>query len=595
MSAVVETLTGASSGPRIQVLSEAVVNQISAGEVIDRPASVVRELVDNAIDAGATEIAIEIEEGGRRLIRVTDNGYGLCREDLLLAFQNHATSKVRTEKDLNCITTFGFRGEALASIAAVARVEMRSRVDDATVGYQIRVEAGKIVGVEPSTRGKGTDITVRNIFFNTPARRKFLKTGTTEEAKVKSWVIQSSIPNPNVSYKLIVDGKCTLSIPKAKNFIDRAREFISGSISEFSHQHHDILVSGLIGHPGAATSKSTNLLILVNRRVVKDSLIVKAVREGFSSMLKGPEVPVGVVSIELPISLVDINVHPQKSEVRFVSSGEVFVAVRDAIIAAVNSMHAPINLSPNFEAQSYRIQEPAPNFYSHDDIQPLRPVVGNQLPSMFSFNNQVTPSRQENPNISFKYSDLKFIGQIFKCYLLCEYEDEFVVIDMHAAHERINYNKIRTQFRKRAISEQRLVTPVIVPLTIEGHSRIKEISSGLVAWGFDVELFGENDVVVRSAPSFINITEIRSLIISLSEEPVNSLLGKSVDQEIDRIAAKIACHGSIRSGKLMQREEAYSLLSQMDEAELSGACPHGRPVAVKFSSTDIEKWFGRDR
>jgi DNA mismatch repair protein MutL len=596
-----ETVQNETEGNEIRLLPDEVINQISAGEVIERPASVVRELLDNSVDAGATEIVIDIEEGGRRLIRVSDNGKGLKREDLVLAFQNHATSKLRDAKDLSAINTFGFRGEALSSIAAISRVEMKSRHRNSNSGDQIKIEGGKILGIEPAARSVGTEVVCRALFFNTPARRKFLKSGTTEEAKIKGWVIQSAIPNYKVAYKLSFDNKVVLSLPAVNSLLERAQSFLRGAIFEVGHSHNGIRVSGLVGHPGSASSRASNLVIVVNKRVIKDAQIVKGIREGFSSMLKGPEIPIGIISIELPPSQVDVNVHPQKSEVRFVNSGEIFVAVRDGVSKAIGLVSAPISTIQETATPSVNspITTGSPTIsYGLGSFS----KISTPVPTQFAYQNPlnfIASARVEANQINlcepFKYSELRFIGQLMKCYLLCEYRGEFVVVDMHAAHERINYNKIRDQFRSKRVQEQRLLTPVVVTLNPEQHQNLKSSFEALRGWGFDIEEFGEGEVIVRSTPVFIPTEAVPEIITALAEESEQALIGKAVDAEIDRIAARLACHGSIRSGRILTTDEAYALFKDLDAAEIAGACPHGRPVAARFRESDIEKWFGRDR
>jgi len=576
-------------------LPDEVINQISAGEVIERPASVVRELLDNSIDAGATEVVIEVEEGGRRSIKVSDNGKGLRREDLILAFQNHATSKLRSAADLSSIQTFGFRGEALSSIAAIARVEMRSRLRTSDAGNSIRIEGGQILGIEPVAKGIGTEVNVKALFFNTPARRKFLKTGTTEEAKIKQWVVQSAIPNFTVSYKLFIDGKCAINLPPAASLLERAGSFLKGSVSEVYSVHNDIKVTGLIGHPGAATSKASNLVILVNKRVIKDNQIVRAIREGFDSMLKGAEVPIGIVALELPPAQVDVNVHPQKSEVRFVNAGDIFIAVRDAVRRAVSSVRAPIQVEPG-QASSERYD----TLVRSPEI-PFRALSVGSLPSTISYQSnlplmgeQVVKS-EGTPESPFVYSKLRYIGQLLKCYLLCEFEEEFFVVDMHAAHERINYNRIRQNFRDKNVAEQRLLTPVIVEVSPEQFEIINASVSEFNRWGFDIESFGDSSFILRSSPPFIDHGEVRIAFLEMASEQAQRVDSNSLEEKIDRIAARLACHSSIRSGHVISPEAVYSLFSQLDGAISAGACPHGRPIAARFKETDIEKWFGRDR
>jgi DNA mismatch repair protein MutL len=594
----------------IRLLPDEVVNQISAGEVIERPASVVRELVDNAIDAGATEIVIEVEEGGRRAIKVADNGKGLNKSDLVLAFQNHATSKLRDASDLAKISTFGFRGEALASIAAISKVEMRSRSRSSDTGNSLKIEGGQIVSIDPITKNIGTEVIAKNIFFNTPARRKFLKSGATEEAKIKQWIIQSAVPNNQVAYKLIVDGKIALNIPVASDFLDRARDFLKGELAQIDYQVGAIRVQGYVGHPGSASSKASNLLTLVNKRVIRDAQITKAVREGFSNMLKGFEVPVGIISIDMPPALVDVNVHPQKSEVRFVNSGEVFVAVRDGIQKTINLMKNPVQVEFSREQTIAAREVPTTYLASSNNSSANNSSAMSMVQPRLSLNPTSSISYSYRDNIDrftssagaiatktgqFRYCELKYIGQLMKCYLLTEYESQFVIVDMHAAHERVNFNLIKEQMSSRLVAKQILLLPEVVALTPESRNGYERWRVNLDELGFETEPFGELEILIRTVPTVLRDANPGAVVLELLSEGAELFSASAVSEVVDKVAARLACHGSIRSGKIISPEEAYSLFAALDRAESAGACPHGRPVAARFKEQDVERWFGRDR
>lgn len=610
--------------PRIKVLPETIVNQISAGEVVDRPASVVRELLDNALDAGADDILISVEDGGRRSIRIVDNGSGMSKDDALLAFENHATSKITSVKDLAAIQTFGFRGEALASIASIAKVQLRSRTRDSDIGISINIEGGKIVKFEETSCNVGTEIIVSSLFFNTPARRKFLKKPETEEARIKQWIIQSAISNFSVRYRFQANRREQLNLPVCTSLIERARAFIKGSIEVVSWEKGEIKIHGLIGHPGSATTNTSSFVLIVNKRVVKDNALLKAVREGFQSTLKSYESPVGIVSIVLPYSQVDVNVHPQKSEVRFLSPGEIYVNLRDAIINSVRSFNRPISISPiSYErdianakeaispeqsTQSVIIRDDS-STYQHQD----RLNLATKVAPMAEFNYQngsrdnteilSSNSLSQDDNTSdqvqtlpkFRYADLKYIGQLMECYLVCEHNELFYLIDMHAAHERCNYNRIRNGFIKQDVSQQLLLVPVVVTLDDESLQNVMENRDTLNRLGFEIEEFGSQEIIVRSTPSFIPANEVKSLFSELARQQLDLPTSTVVSDQLDRIAARIACHSSIRSGKIMSKDEVYALFDQLDVATISSACPHGRPVIVSFTQSTVEKWFGRDR
>ena len=325
---------------KIKVLSDVVINQIAAGEVVERPASVVRELVDNAVDAGATDIFIALESGGHNRIRVRDNGCGMTRDEALLAFERHATSKVTSIDDLNTLTTMGFRGEALASIAAVSKIKLTTRSKEAGIGTAVTFRGGKVVDVQAVAWNEGTEMEVEHLFFNTPARRKFLKSPRSEVSRIRSWVAHSALSRPHVRYRLVSDGDEILNLQA------RGAHVFPGDLTPISLREGGVKVQGMIGHPGQALSDASGFVILINGRLVSDKIILRAAREGYDSMLKDREFPVGYLSLTMPPEYVDVNVHPQKSEVRFRHPDQVFAVVRGAVLAGVRSIKRPLMSAP---------------------------------------------------------------------------------------------------------------------------------------------------------------------------------------------------------------------------------------------------------
>lgn len=617
---------------KIKVLPDTVVNRIAAGEVVERPASVVRELVENSIDAGATDVLVSLVQGGHSLITVTDNGSGMARDDALLAFERHATSKIADADDLQSITTLGFRGEALPSIASVSKVRLRTRPSDREIGTELQIQGGAVKAVADTPGAVGTEIEVKHLFFNTPARRKFLKQPKTEELRVKGWLTATALAHPQVRVRLFCDQREVLNLPARATMKERALSVIRGSSVPFDTVQgagaQRIHLSGLVAHPSLAQADAAALIVLVNGRVISDRGILKAVREGFLSTLKEREFPVGVIAIELDASKVDVNVHPQKSEVRFSDPRQVFEAVRVAVADAVNQFRAPVfglqpprsSPAPGGAAQGtpYRPGSPAltPNLNAPvaPSLQPesgqdysAAPVAlriaegGSSLAPQEEPFGEPLAERQavllETAVVAsrFFFSDLQYIGQLLECYLVCEREGRLYVVDMHAAHERYNYNLIRNAIKAAAPRSQQLLVPLTVQVGergVEALSREEELVSRA---GFFLEPFGADAVLVRAAPHVRGSANIEAMIKQLAVSLAEEWGGGALEELHDHIAARLACHASVRSGRALQREEVYALFKSLDSSEFSAACPHGRPVVVSFSEGEIERWFGRDR
>jgi DNA mismatch repair protein MutL len=630
---------------KIRVLDDSTINKIAAGEVVDRPASVVRELVDNAIDAGATEISVFLEAGGRTLIRVIDNGCGLSKDDALLAFERHATSKISSVEDLQTISSYGFRGEALASIAAVSRVELKTRTNSSEVATSVVIDGGVLRDVQEVRGAVGTDIAIHRLFFNTPVRRKFLRQPSSELRRVKTWVQHCALGNPAVVFRLVADGAEVLKLARAESMIERGQSIWPGGISVFPDDSDGAKVDsqwgrveGIIGHPSMVTADSSEFVFLVNRRVVTDRALLKAVREGFLSTLKDREYPIGFLSLSIDPSLVDINVHPQKSEVRFVAPGEVYRIVRDSVLRTLNACkkpapvsyltetatggHAILNIEETryFEparAVSQQISEVRELFPRYDAVpQPL--MFGNsdlsridsEAVSMVSHGEQsirsipavasaMNQNRGEEDN-AICFSDLMYIGQLFGCYLLCEQPARlgvasFVVVDMHAAHERYNFNLVRNKFFENGFPCQQLLIPLSVRVGEDGLSRLEEHVHTLGAFGIILEPFGSDTVLVRGTPTIVGEGQLEALVRDVAQCELELMAGDRVREVVDKVSARIACHASIRSGRRMEEVEVKALFAALDTADFSMACPHGRPIVVRFAEPTIERWFGRDR
>jgi DNA mismatch repair protein MutL len=600
---------------KIKVLPDTVINQIAAGEVVERPASVVRELVDNAVDAGATDIFVALEGGGQSRLKVRDNGHGMTKDEAILAFERHATSKVTSITDLIQLQTLGFRGEALASIAAVSKIQLRTRSRESDVGTLVVFRGGKLTDVQSIAWNEGTEIEVEHLFFNTPARRKFLKSPRSEAARIRTWLAHSGLARPTIRYRLVSDGDEILHLAPVRSIAERAASIFSSDLIPVRLSEGGITVEGMVSHPGQALSDATGFVVLVNGRLITDKIIQRAVREGYDSMLKDREYPVGYLSITLPGEDVDVNVHPQKSEVRFRHQQQVFAVVQGAVLAGVRSIKRPMAASFAHEVTEPRRVEAQVASVSNAALQRTATVEYRAQnlfqPSTHAYESGVSEVAlaegrseyrsfvQEKPGLDtrrdFRFSDLRYIGQALECYLLCEYNESFVVVDMHAAHERVNYNKIRRARAEASLSTQKLLIPEIVRLTEEQVVSLLEQVEALTELGFEISQTGREQVSVHGVPGVVAHLDCVSLIKECAAEPVSSGWRERLEERIDHLAARVACHASVRSGDLLTKQEAYALFTQLDEADLSGACPHGRPVVTRFSRDAVERWFGRDR
>lgn len=627
----------------VQLLPDHLVNKIAAGEVVDRPASVVKELVENAIDAGATKITVNIEGGGRSLIEVHDNGCGLSRSDALMAFERHATSKLRSEEDLFSLTSRGFRGEALPSIASIAKVSLKTSNSSEGVGLNVQIEGGRILGVTPIARSIGTSIQVRSLFYNTPVRRKFLRSEEYESAKVKQTLRRIALIEPLISFDLVERGRMVLFLPAPATFLERAGSLLNGITARCQYQGSGIIVDGVIGHPAQATSSLESLIVYVNHRPVADKLIARAIRDGFESTLKAKEYPLGVLAIEVDPSMVDVNVHPQKSEVRFVRPQDVFEAVKKAVNTAFLSFRSP--LPSNWSERT------GSSWYEHRSDQnrafEVRVVEERQLPDEYSApgtlvtfatsgltetyrasnsdNGATEPDALENgqsgaqilgitseennsaalnlyPDESFLYRSLRYLGQVSSCYLLFEGAGgALVVMDMHAAHERVNYARLMARINEsNTLNSQPLLVPYRVDLGEEALSMLRERFQEIESFGFKVRLVSDNAFELLSEPvmpfarSHLRRSEIRTFFEDVARSDWGTDIGSLLRERLAAILARVACHASIRGGDRIDPAEVTALCTELDKIYTSNACPHGRPVVVSFSTLAMEKWFGRD-
>ncbi len=638
----------------IKILSEQLRNQIAAGEVVERPASVVKELVENSIDAGGSRIVVEIIAGGTELIRVTDDGKGMSREDAELALERHATSKISEEADLHNIGTMGFRGEALASIASVSQFRLRTKKKGEVEGTEVVCNGSNVESVEAVGCPEGTQIEVRNLFYNTPARKKYLKTLGTEYRQILEALNAVALAYPGVSFSLIKDGKIVYDVPAANGeaaLLDRVRALLGKSVADemipVFYGGGDIQVTGLIGRPSIARSSRRAQSLFVNKRPVQNNSVAYMVRDAYGTLLMDGKKPMFVMMIEIHPKLVDVNVHPRKSEVRFVDQREVCRVVRRACKAALE-VHV---VAPKIERQgdvfggenlrneafksmrsgeiggdvsnqedrsasevrsSGFVGRPGPNIMRFEPSGGSSRVTGGQnfigqpdrvdvqgameFNENFSFGKKeslLAVEQRESAGLGSENLSMLPLAQVANSYIVAQNSDGLVLIDQHAAHERVLFEKFKDAWEKRPLAKQ----PMLVPMNIElSHQEIavfeenKEVFESL---GFEIDAFGGNTFAVGAVPSDASRVNVEKLLIGILDDLVNERKVKSAEERKIKILEYMACRTAIKFGDPLTMEEMKGLVKEMDATAGVLTCPHGRPTMIPLTFDELEKKFGR--
>ncbi len=593
---------------RIRILTEEVANKIAAGEVVERPASVVKELVENAIDAGATRIAVELEEAGKALLRITDNGCGMTAQECVLALQRHATSKITRAEDLAAVRTLGFRGEALPSVASVSRVTVLTRARGELEGVRLEAEAGEIRELEAAGTAEGTVITVRDLFYNTPARLKFLKTNRTELGQVCDTLTRLALSHPGISLRLTAEGDEVLHAPGSADPLntvaalygkDLARELLPVSFSR-----PGLAVEGYVSRPTFARPTRSGQHLFVNGRWVRNRTLTHALDEAYRATMPGGRFPFAVVHVEIDPALVDVNVHPTKSEVRFLRDWEVHRAVHEAIRAAIGApegANAPLAQRTQLTAEELQrgpwlppLPEPPP------DIQdPFGAVTVTAPPVDAGF--MAGPTRQlEMPEISAERQALRPIAQVWNRYILAEGASGLLIIDQHLAHERVLFDQLLQSHGGRGAS-QRLAVPVTLQLSAREAALLEEWRGELGRIGFELEPFGRGAWVIRSVPTFVQpgseLATLRGLLDELGEGRKAGALpegqGGGTLPIPDRAMAAAACKAAVKKGSRLAAEEMIRLLEELGRTENPHTCPHGCPIAVEIGYQELLRRFKR--
>ncbi len=590
--------------PRVRILSESLANKIAAGEVVERPASVVKELLENALDAGATDIRLEINAGGRRLIRLIDNGHGMSREDALLALERHATSKITSDHDLEAIATLGFRGEALPSIASVSRLRLKTRTSDSIEGTEIALEGGIVRSVTACGMAVGTELTVEQLFFNTPARLKFLRSAETEAAHVGDLMVRMAISRPDVSFSYQNDGREQLRVSPA-SLQQRLQKLVTRDAALFAVTGETAAarISGFLAAPSAARSTTAAMFTYINGRFVRDKVIQHAIMQSFRPILEKGRYPLVVLFIELAPDEVDVNVHPTKHEVRFRRQNQVHDTIQGVLEGVLR------------ESPWLQRREPAPvipppsagRAYGHTPLQPHRAGVQQALDRFMAVPPAVAPRVYEPaqgyqppqaqatpPSAASGYfSSLSIIGQFRAAYILCQADDRLVIIDQHAAYERVRFEQLKAGFATGGIESQRLLLPDTLELSFSEADTVRRYLNILEPLGFELEEFGGQTWRINAVPRIVAEQDhcrlLRDLLAELAEQGSSSSFALLRDD----LLARVACHSVVRGTHPLEHRQMEELLKAMDATDFSAHCPHGRPVSHEIPLRELEKFFNR--
>ncbi len=646
--------------PRIRQLDEATANQIAAGEVVERPASVVKELLENSVDAGATRIALDVEEGGTQRIRVTDDGQGMGPEDAKLSLQRHATSKIRSVHDLLTVCTMGFRGEALPSIASVSRFTLTTRPADQEEGFRVIVEGGHLRSEEAVGAAVGTTVEVEDLFFNVPARKKFLKRPATELSHIQDAVVRLTLAHPRIAFRLKHGDRVLIDAPPMapqdpKGRLARVlgRKLADGLYAIPAGPEGPVQVSGYAAQPTVSERTTRGQFVFVNGRFVRDRTIQHAIQEGYRTLMEKGRYPVVILDLRVDPATFDVNVHPQKIEVRFAQTGDVHRAVTSALRRTL--LDQPWLQSGQYAVEVARSATPGTNLgvdrgVGRDvgrgvdlgvdlGVEPSsrgsgsstgssmesstrpptrspslggaalvrdrddkglsafvgRPVI--RVPSVPSPRPaSADPERglfQAQPAARGRFSRLTPIGQVLGTYLVCEGDGEMVVIDQHAAHERIAFQRMREQQQRARVTSQPLLMPIPLELDARRAETAERYGDRFGALGFELAPFGGRTWLVKATPTALAGADIERLVLDLLDELASFETTSAFEDQVDALLSCAACHRVVRAGDRLTPEEIRALLVQMDEIDFGAHCPHGRPVFVEWSSADLARLFHR--
>lgn len=633
---------------KIHVLDQNTINQIAAGEVIDRPSSVVKELLENAIDAKASMVTVEIKDGGTSLIRITDNGTGIDKDDIKTAFLRHTTSKIKTALDLLSVSSLGFRGEALSSIAAVCQVELITKTADSITGIRYTIEGGKEICLEEIGAPEGTTFLVRNIFFNTPARRKFLKTAQTEAGYISEIIEKIALSHPEVSINFINNGQTKIHTSGNGNIKDVIYSIygrdITNNLLEINYENEFMKMSGYIGKAIISKGNRSFENYFINGRYIKSNIISKAIEEGYKFILMQHKYPFTVINFEIDQELLDVNVHPAKMELRFRKSEAIYPwiaeTIRDALIEKPNIINVELEKKTEkpqavtkapepFEKKrneinhiiggtDYSVSEPdnnethavqknsePVNIASKEvNIQPDSTVKANPE-FVYEKTDYVVDKKPETQHIQQEITEVfdnfltekarsshKLIGQVFDTYWIIEYEDKMYIIDQHAAHEKVMFESLMDKLNNKEISSQMINPPIILNLSMNEATLIEKYMDNFKEIGFEIEAFGGQDYAVRGVPADLYSLDSDEVLMAIIDNLSNET-GRMVPDIVTEKIASMSCKAAVKGNSKLSISEANALIEQLLSLENPYNCPHGRPTIISMSKYELEKKFKR--
>jgi DNA mismatch repair protein MutL len=637
---------------RIRILSDNVANKIAAGEVVERPASVVKELLENSLDAGAAELRIDIEAGGRRLIRIADDGCGMLRDDAMLAFERHATSKLNDVADLQAIATLGFRGEALPSIASVSRLLLETRAREETTGTTVEIAGGKLLRCDESALGGGTVITVRDLFFNVPARRKFLRSDQTELAHIGSLATHYSLAHPRRSFRLMHGPTTLLDVAPVEELRDRVYQVFGAQtldeLVDIGYRERELhlpagpgdepsdrvfALRGFVSRPQVQKLNRNSIYLFVNGRLIRDKLLLHALSSAYHNLMPGGCYPFALLFLDCDCEEVDVNVHPSKTEVRFHHGTFIHDFVRDTVRAVlmesrpVSAMPMPAS-SPQpaaalpYSEFSQRISAEQPVTFAHSLVRTARAIETENIPPSLGVSDQDLPVYTlppvansvpeplrlrvpdthggfppefagDLPQSMAALTDLRPLGQLHNSFIIAAGRDGLWIIDQHVAHERILFEKVLKQRAAGRVEMQQLLMPILIELSAAQQLQYARIADELNATGFETEPFGQRTIAVKAAPAGVGPAEIEKIIFEILEIGEGELRSVSLDDVRRAIAASIACRAAIKINMHLDQQKIEWLLTELARTDYPMSCPHGRPVALRYATKDILRGFHR--
>ena len=565
----------------IRLLPDLLISQIAAGEVVERPASVLKELLENAIDAGAAEVQVTLDQGGAKRVQVDDDGAGLAREDLPLALARHATSKIGTLDDLQGVVTMGFRGEALASIAAVARLAISTRTSEAPHAWSIRSEGGSSSAAEPAARAPGTTVSVEDLYFNTPARKKFLRTEQTEFGHCEEAFRRLALARPDVGFTLKHNGRVSVHV-RAQSIGERAAALLGRELLESSFtvdaQAGSLRLFGIAGTPQAARPRADAQYLFVNGRYVRDRMLSHAVREAYRDQLHGERQPAYLLFLELDPRGVDVNVHPAKIEVRFRDSGSIHQFVLHALKRALSPSAAEAPVAYANVTQGPQIQA---------GLGLAQPAAAYQRFMSAATAAAPLPVSEKSPPLGYA------LAQLHGVYVLAQNEAGLVLVDMHAAHERIVMEKLKTSLDAGTVARQSLLVPAVLAVNALDVATAEENSEALEKLGLETSVSGPNELAVRAAPALLAGGDIAGLTRDLLRDIREYGASEVLSARQNELLATMACHAAVRANRTLTVTEMNALLREMEETERSGSCNHGRPTWYQLTMADLDRLFMR--